>query len=130
MKRTVLIFLWTAAISVSLSATAWALSKDDVYYGNLKKYSRPAEVNAKKVFKVIPAYKEIIDKNIPTDSAQYLVKLEEANKVFKKIIASYAEDNKYDLVCEEATLANATNITDEIVKLAKEYKEDTSQPSK
>ena len=122
-------FLCGLALSVTALA---AISAENVYYGNQNKYKKPVEINAKKVFAVIPAYKEIVDKKIPADSALYMVKLDEANKVFAKVLKSFAADNKYDLVCEEGSVKDAPNATDDVVKLVKELKEDSkgSQDSK
>jgi len=114
------VFLVCLAALLCVAATAIALTKEDVYYGNIRQYSKVAEVNAKKVFMVIPAYREIIDKNIEKDSALYIIKLNEANKVFREAIAEYAKDNNYDLVCEEGRAEGAKNITDDIVKAIKE----------
>ena len=104
----------------ALCGSLLALSKEDVYYGNYRQYKKAAEVNAKKVFMVIPAYKEIIEKNVDKDSALYLIKLAEANKAFLKAVTKYAKDNGYDLVCEEGALDNAASATDEVIKIAKE----------
>lgn len=107
------------ALVLVLSSGLFALSKEEVYYGNYRQYKKPAEVNAKKVFLAIPAYKEIIEKNIEEDSALYLIKLAEANKVFSKAVAEYAKDNGYDLVCEEDALDNAEDATDDVIKIVK-----------
>ena len=103
----------------SLVSVGHALSKEDVYYGKPRRFKKAAEVNAKKVFMAIPAYREIIDKNIEKDSARYVMKLEEANKVFHEAISRYAEENEYDLVCEEGRLEGAHNATDEVVEIIK-----------
>ena len=115
--RTVLLAAIVFALTVVTAAAG--LSKDDVYYGNHRKFKRPAEVNAKKVFMVIPSYKEIIEKNIKKDSALYIAKLSKANKVFLKAMKKYAEANKFDLVCEEGALKKAHNATDDVIKIVK-----------
>ena len=109
-----------SAVFLALCGAASALSKEEVYHGNHRKYKKPAEVNAKKVFAVIPAYKEIVEKDIKEDSALYLIKLAEANKLFLKCVKEYAEDKGYDLVCEEGALEDATSVTDDVIKLVKE----------
>lgn len=111
-----------AAFVFALTAVAAVagLSKDDVYYGNHRKFKRPAEVNAKKVFMAIPSYKEIVEKDIKKDSALYIAKLSKANKVFLKAVKKYAEANKFDLVCEEGALKKAHNATDDVVKIVKQ----------
>jgi len=106
------------ALLIFLAPAASAnLSREDVYYGDARRYTRPVEINAKKVFMAIPAYKEIIDKNIPEDSALYFSKLDEANKRFTKAVKTYAEANKCDLVCEEGRLEGAANVTDDVIKI-------------
>ncbi len=110
----------SVVVVLALCGSLLALSKEDVYYGNYRQYKKAAEVNAKKVFMVIPAYKEIIEKDIDKDSALYLIKLAEANKAFLKAVSKYAKDNGYDLVCEEGILDNATSATDEVIKIIRE----------
>ena len=109
----------SALVLAVLGSAIGALTKEQVYYGNYRKYKKPAELNAKKVFMVIPAYKEIIEKNIEEDSALYLAKLAKANKTFLACVKEYAKDKGYDLVCEEGALDNATSVTDEVIKLVK-----------
>ncbi len=108
------------AVVLLASAAACALTKEDVYYGNGRRYARPAEVNARKVFMAIPAYKEIVEKSIEKDSALYIIKLNEANKVFREVIKKFAEDNSYDLVCEEGKVEGAYCATDDVIKMVKE----------
>jgi len=103
-----------------LCAPVLALSTDEVYYGNRRQFKKPASVNAKKVFMAIPAYKDIVEKNIEEDSALYLKKLAEANKLFLKVLKKFAQDNGYDLICEEGALDDAPVVTDEVVKLVRE----------
>jgi hypothetical protein len=118
LRRVVCLGLFSAVLAVS--AAAFALDKESVYYGNHRKYKKPAEVNAKKVFVVIPEYKEIVDKGIEKDSALYLLKLSAANKTFLKALKKYAKENEIDMICEEGSLEEAPGITDEIVKVIKE----------
>ncbi len=92
-----------------------ALSAEDVYFGDCRHYSRPVEINAKKVFMAIPSYREIVEKSIPANSALYMLKLDEANKTFKRAVKAYAEENMCDLVCEEGRIKGASNITDEVI---------------
>ena len=105
---------------LTLASAASALAKEEVYFGNSRRYKRVAEVNARKVFMAIPAYKEIIEKNIDKTSALYLVKLAEANEVFREKIRTFAQSNNYDLVCEEGKVEGAYNATDDIIKAIKE----------
>ena len=109
-----------AAIILGATVTAFALNKADVYLGNYRRYNKPAELNAKKAFMAIPAYREIVEKNIEKDSALYIIKLAEANKVFRDVLAAYAKDNNYDMICEEGKVEGAHNITDDVVKILKE----------
>lgn len=104
-------------VAAALAAPALALSKEHVYHGKARRYQSPAEINARKVFMAIPAYREIIDKNIEKDSALYIIKLKEANEIFVKVLARYANEHGYDLVCEEGHVEGAVNITEEIVAI-------------
>lgn len=116
-----LIFLF--AILPLLAASARALSRDEVYYGNRQQYEKPAAIEAKKVFMAIPAYKEIVEKDIEEDSALYLKKLAEANKIFLDVLKEFARDNGYDLICEEGALDDAQVVTDDVVKAVKKKTE-------
>ena len=100
-----------------------ALSREEVYYGDRRRYRKPAAVKAKKVFMAIPAYKEIVEKDIEEDSALYLKKLAEANKIFLDVLKEFAEDNGYDLICEEGALDDATVVTDDVVEAVKKKTE-------
>jgi hypothetical protein len=106
-----------------LSTCVFALSRDEVYYGNRRQFKKAAAINAKKVFMAIPAYRAIVDNGIEEDSALYLKKLAEANKVFLKVLKEFAQDNDYDLICEDGALDDAPVVTDEVVKLVKEKAE-------
>lgn len=106
-----------------LAASARALSRDEVYYGNRQQYKKPAAIEAKKVFMAIPAYKEIVEEGIAEDSALYLKKLTEANKIFLEILKKFARDNDYDLICEEGALDDAQVVTEDVVKAAKKKTE-------
>ena len=106
-----------------LAASARALSRDEVYYGNRQQYEKPAAIEAKKVFMAIPAYKEIVEKDIEEDSALYLKKLAEANKIFLDVLKEFARDNGYDLICEEGALDDAQVVTDDVVKAVKKKTE-------
>jgi len=110
----------TAALALLLAASiASALAKEEIYYGSSRRFSRPAEINARRVFMAIPAYKEIIEKNIDKTSALYLVKLAEANEVFRETIRRFAEANNYDLICEEGKMEGAYNATEDVIKAIK-----------
>jgi hypothetical protein len=113
-------FTAAAAIILGVAVAAFALHKEDVYFGNYQRYSKPAEVNAKKVFMVIPPYREIVEKNIEKDSALYIIKLGEANKIFSEVLSTYAKDNSFDLICEEGKVEGARNVTDDVVKIIKD----------
>ena len=106
-------------ISLGVAVLAWAIPAEEVYYGSARRYSKAAEVNAKKVFMAIPAYREIIEENIEKDSARYFLKLREANQIFRRTIAKYAKDNGFDLVCEEGNVEGAYNATDDMIELIK-----------
>jgi len=111
----------TAVVALLVSAGAGlALDKESVYFRKGRKFSNAAEINAKKIFMLIPAYKEIFEKNIDEESALYLIKLAEANKIFLKAVKKCAEDNSYDIICEEGALKKATNVTEEVAKIVKE----------
>lgn len=116
-------FVFLFAILSLLAASARALSREDVYYGNRKQYKKPAAIKAKKVFMAIPAYKEIIEKDIKEDSALYMKKLAEANRIFLDVLKEFAQDNGYDLICEEGALDDAQVVTDDVVKAVKEKTE-------
>ncbi len=118
--RCMLACVVASAILAGLAASAFSLSKEEVYFGNHRQYKKAAEVNAKKVFAQIPAYKEIIDKGIKEDSALYIIKLAEANKVFLEAVKEFAEDKGYDLICEEGALDDAPAVTDEVVEVVKQ----------
>ena len=73
-----------------------------VYFGNPRNFYRPAELEASKVFQVIPEYQEW-QKLDPSDP-RYWTLLDKANTCFIRALVSVARRYDYDLIGEKGFL--------------------------
>jgi len=87
---------------VGLVATVVAGPIGKVYFGNPRNYHRPAELEAAKVFQVIPEYQEW-QKLDPSDP-RYWTLLDKANTRFIRALVTVARKYGYDLIGEKGYL--------------------------
>lgn len=88
-----------------------------VYHGKLDGAKSPGEVVAATVFDKIPEYKQIKEKGLGPDDAEYWTLLSKANEKFYAAVKKVAEQDKYDVVVEKgsAGLQNAPDITQKVI---------------
>jgi hypothetical protein len=72
----------------------------DVYYGDAKKWEKPAEVDADKVYAKIDEYKQIVDGGLKPGDAKYEILMCKASKRFHAAVKKAAKDGGYDLVAK------------------------------
>lgn len=72
----------------------------DVYYGDAREWSKPAEVDAALVYAEIEEYKQIQDEKLEASDARYGVLMSKATKKFKCAVRKAAKDGEYDLVAK------------------------------
>jgi hypothetical protein len=73
---------------------------DDVYVGDSKKWDKPAEVDADKVYAKIDEYKQIVDDALKPGDAKYEILMSKATKRFRAAVKKSAKDGGYDLVAK------------------------------
>ena len=72
----------------------------DVYVGDAKKWDKPAEVDADKVYAKIDEYKQIVDGGLKPGDAKYDLLMSKASKRFYAALKKTAKDAGYDLVAK------------------------------
>jgi hypothetical protein len=84
-----------------------------VYFGNPRNYRNPAELEAVKVFQVIPEYQELVRQKLDSSDPRYWSLMDKANTRFIRALVSVAKKYNYDLVGEKGFLGrqDVTDIT-------------------
>ena len=88
----------------SLSAKT-KVDADKIYYGDARKFSRPAVVDAVKVYRQIPAHKELIERKLTRNDPDYWPLMRKASQSFSRALRKVCQDKRYDLVGEVDTIA-------------------------
>jgi hypothetical protein len=76
------------------------IDTDKIYYGDARKYSRPAVVEADKVYRRIPAYQEILERKLTRNDPDYWPLVRKASQAFVKALRKVCKAKSYDLVGE------------------------------
>jgi hypothetical protein len=69
-----------------------------VYVGNPRLFKKPAAVGADRVYRAIPEYAEILEKNLTDKDVRYHFLMKKASEKFAKAVQALAKDAGYDLV--------------------------------
>ncbi len=69
-----------------------------VYLGNPRLFKKPCAVSADTVYRAIPEYREILEKNLTDKDVRYHFLMKKASEKFSKAIRDAATDGSYDLV--------------------------------
>ena len=77
-----------------------SVDQGDVYVGDAKKWEKPAEVDADKVYAKIDEYKEILNNGLKPGDAKYEILIGKASKRFCAAVKKAAKDGGYDLVAK------------------------------
>jgi hypothetical protein len=86
-------------------ACAVAVLAATVYYGSLDGSKKPAVLTAQKVFDEIPEYKQIKERGLDEDDADYWVLLAKANAKFYAAVKKVADRDGYDAMVEKGSHA-------------------------
>ena len=81
-----------------------------VYFGNPRLFRKPCEVSADRVYRAIPEYREILDKNLTEKDVRYHFLMKKASEKFAAAVKALARDLSHDLVA--GTGAVQRNATD------------------
>lgn len=94
-----------------------------VYFGNPRQFKKPATVDADRVYRAIPEYQEILEKNLTDRDVRYHFLLRKASEKFAAAVRSAAQDGGYDLVAGLRAVVGSTSsapaipeITDAILR--------------
>ncbi len=95
------------------------IDADKIYYGDAQKYSRPAVVDAARVYRRIPAHQEILARRLTRNDPDYWPLMRKASQAFVKALKKVCQEKGYDLVGEVKTIVidgqPAPEITDEVI---------------
>lgn len=114
-RRSAIWILWAAIPLVGLVGTAAfvpaaAFAEDTkgpayrvndpslVYQGNPRLFKKPCAVSADRVYRAIPEYREILDKNLTDKDVRYHFLMKKASDKFVAAIREVARAGGYDLV--------------------------------
>lgn len=82
-----------------------------VYLGNPRLFKKPCAVSADRVYRAIPEYQEILEKNLTDKDVRYHFLMKKASDKFARAIKDLARDLSYDLVAGIGAVAPATKDT-------------------
>lgn len=68
-----------------------------VYLGNPRQFKKPCAVDADRVYRAIPEYREILEKNLTDRDARYHMLLRRASDKFSAALRAVASEGGYDL---------------------------------
>ncbi len=95
---------WGAPGGWTVAHAGTTIDADKIYYGDVRKYSHPVTVDAAKVYKQIPAHREIADRKLTRDDPDYWPLLRKASQAFVKALRKVCQAKGYDLVAEAGTM--------------------------
>jgi len=107
-----LVFL-ALVLAAMTAATVVADVVGNVYFGNPRNYRNPAELEALKVFQVIPEYQELVRRKLDSSDPRYWSLMDKANTRFIRALVGVAKKYNYDLIGEKGFLGrqDVTDIT-------------------
>jgi hypothetical protein len=102
---------------VLCASDAWADGKstyrvDDpslVYLGNPRLFKKPCEISADRVYRAIPEYQEILEKNLTDKDVRYHFLMKKASDKFTRAVKATAEALGHDLVAATGAVIKNTN---------------------
>ncbi len=69
-----------------------------VFVGNPRLFKKPCVVSTDRVYRAIPEYQEIVEKNLTDKDVRYHFLMRKASDKFSRAVQSLARDQGYDLV--------------------------------
>jgi len=106
-RRSVLVALVSLVVLGALAARVVADDKKAdyrvvdpsvVYLGNPRLFKKPVVVNCDRVYRAIPEYQEILEKNLTDRDVRYHFLMRKASDKFATAIRTIASEGSYDLV--------------------------------
>jgi hypothetical protein len=99
-----------------LVAAEVTVKEEKVYYGNVKEYSSPAQIELCKVLDATKECQRIKKEKIKNDNPLYWILIQRANEKVQAAIKKVATDKKYDLVGELGYITGYPNPIPEITQ--------------
>ena len=99
---------------------------EKIYIGSAINFDRPAEVNFQKIVDNSPEKKEIVRKNIESNTGKYWILLSQATDTARRALENTASEKNYDFVSQKGYLNSLTkpisvpNITDFVLEKLEE----------
>ncbi len=79
-----------------------------IYSGNPRLFKKPCVVDADKIYKSIPEYQEIVEKNLTDRDVRYHFLMKKASDKFAKSLRGLVKDLEYDLIGGVGSIVPAT----------------------
>ena len=82
-----------------------------VYLGNPRLFKKPCGLSADRVYRAIPEYQEILEKNLTDKDVRYHFLMKKASDKFSRAVKDLARDLSYDLVAGSGAVSPANKDT-------------------
>ncbi len=95
-----------------------SVAPEDVYYGDAKKWDKPAEVDPDAVYAQIEEYKQILAEGLKPSDPKYSILMSKASRKFCSAVKKTAKDGGYDLVARLGSVKgvdSVPNITSDVI---------------
>jgi len=121
-------FILVSIIMAMLGASAWGYKVDTngLYFGDPKKFTKPATIIMEKVLDACPPFQEIKREKISSDSAKYWILIHATNIAIEKAFRKVNEEMGIDLIVEKGFIEkedekekDVPDITDIVIKYLK-----------
>jgi len=93
-----------AVVAASSKERARTTPVGKVYFGNPRNFYAPAELEAAKVFRVIPEYQQLVRDKVDPSDPLYWSLMDKATNRFIRALVSVAKKYGYDLIGEKGFL--------------------------
>ena len=98
-------FSWSVGVLLVICAsTALARPIENVFFGNPRRFRKPAELKSAKILQVIPEWQELRRKKLERTDPRYWILLDKVQRTFMDAIKDVAKRYGYDLVGEKGFL--------------------------
>lgn len=76
-----------------------------VYVGNPRLFKKPCVVSTDRVYRAIPEYQEIVEKNLTDKDVRYHFLMRKASDKFSRAVQGLARDQGYDLIAGKGAVS-------------------------
>ena len=98
------------------------MDADKIYYGSPQTCDHPAVVDADRVYRRIPEYREILDRKLTRHDPDYWPLMRRTNQVFLKALRKVCRERGHDVVGEIRSITfdgggSVPEITNEVIEV-------------